>query len=131
MEVTADGLALARVYTDARSVLLTGRAAAKEVRFAQESPANQKKILIAMAREWSKWEEFKATTPLSSSELGQLRHLHPDLRIIGTRWVLTVKDPSFKAWLVVKGCQEDPTELRCDSPTGSRDAQVLHYRETS
>ena len=54
MEVTADGMALARVYTAARSVLLTGRAAAKEVRYAQESPANQKKILVAMAREWSK-----------------------------------------------------------------------------
>ena len=34
MEVTADGMPLARVNTDARSVLLTGRAAAKEVRYA-------------------------------------------------------------------------------------------------
>ena len=101
MEVTADGLALARVYTDADSVLLTGRAA-----------ANQKKNLIAMAREWSKWEEAKATTPLSSSELAELRRLYPNLWIIGTRWVLTVKDPDFKARLVVQGCQEDPTELR-------------------
>ena len=109
MEVTADGMVLARVYTDARSVLLTGRAAAKEVRYAQESPANQKKILTAMAREWSKWEEFKATTPLSSSELAELSRLYPDLRIIGTRWALTIKDPDFKARLAVQGCQEDPT----------------------
>ena len=109
MEITADGMALARVYTDARSVLLAGRAAAKEVRYAQESPANQKKILVAMARGLTKWEEFKATTPLSSLELAELRRLYPDLRIIGTRWVLTVKDPNFKARLVTQGCQEDPT----------------------
>ena len=40
MEMTADVMALARVYTDARSVLLTARAAAKEVCYAQETPAN-------------------------------------------------------------------------------------------
>ena len=111
-----------RASTQMLAVLLTSRAAAKEVRYAQESPAKQKKILTAMAREWSKWEEFRATTPLSSSELAELRRLYPDLRITGTRWVLTVKGPDFSARLVVQGRQEDPTELRCDSPTGSRDA---------
>ena len=36
------------------SIFLTGRAARKEVRFASESPENQRLLLAAMAREWKK-----------------------------------------------------------------------------
>ena len=43
------------------SVFLTGRATAKEIRFASESPEDPRLLLAAMAREWRKWEEHKAT----------------------------------------------------------------------
>ena len=49
----------------------------------------------------------------------------PNLKIVGIRWVLTPKEPDFKARLVVLGCQEDPTVMRTDSPTGSRDSLFL------
>ena len=49
------------------SVFLTGRAARK-VYFASESPANQRLLLAAMEREWKKWEEHKATLPLTQGE---------------------------------------------------------------
>ena len=47
------------------SVFLTGRAARKEVYFASESPENQRLLLAAMECEWKKWEEHKATLPLT------------------------------------------------------------------
>jgi hypothetical protein len=118
----ADGMQWSPFYADARSILLTGRATSKEVTFSRATPAQQKLILGAMAREWAKWCEFKATSALTQTQLDEIRRQFPTLRIVGTRWVLTVKEPDFKARLVVQGCQEDPTELRCDSPTGSRDA---------
>ena len=63
LEVTLDGPRFTPIYTDARSVLLTGRAASKEVRFAQESPANQTKILGAMAREWPSGKSSRRRAP--------------------------------------------------------------------
>ena len=90
--------------------------------FASESPENQRLLLAAMEREWKKWEEHKATWPLTQGELRMLKSRFPNLKIVGTRCVLTPKEPDFKARLVVQGCQEDPSMMRTDSPTGSRDS---------
>ena len=51
------------------SVFLAGRATRKEVQFASKSPANQRLLLAAMELEWKKWEEHKATLPLTQGEL--------------------------------------------------------------
>ena len=107
------------------SVFLTGRAARKEVYFASESLENQRLLLAAMEREWKKWKEHKATLPLTQGELRMLKSRCPNLKIVGTRWVLTPKEPDFKVRLVVQGCQEDPSMMRADSPTGSRDSLFL------
>ena len=57
---------------------LTGRAARKKVYFASESPANQRLLLVAMEREWKKWEEqHKATLPLTQGELRMLKSRFP------------------------------------------------------
>ena len=104
------------------SVFLTGRAARKEVYFASESPANQRVLLAAMEGEWKKSEEHMATLPLTQGEMRMLKSRFPNLKIVGTRWVLTPKEPDFKARLVVQSCQEDPSMMRTDSPTGSRDS---------
>ena len=104
------------------SIFLTGRAARKEIHFASRSPENLRLLLGAMPREWKKWEEHKATLPLTQGELRMLKSRFPNLKIVGTRWVLTPKEPDFKARLVVQGCQEDPSMMRTDSPTGSRDS---------
>ena len=53
-----------------------------------------------------------------------LKSRFPNLKIVGTRWVLMPKEPDFKARLVVQGCEEDPSMMR-DSPTGSRDSVFL------
>ena len=90
------------------SIFLTGRAARKEVHFASESPESQRLLIAAMSREWKKWKEHKATLPLTQGELRMLKSRFPNLKIVGTRWVLTTKEPDFKARLVVQGCQEDP-----------------------
>ena len=104
------------------SVILTGRAARKEVHFASESPENQRLLLAALAREWKKWEEHKATLPLTQGELRMLKSRFPNILFVGTRWVLTPKEPDFKARLAVQGCQEDPSMMRTDSSTSSRDS---------
>ena len=107
------------------SVFLTGRAGRKEVYFASESPENHRLLLAAIEREWKKWKEHKATLPFTQGELRMLKSRFPNLKIVGTRWVLTPKEPDFKARLVVQGCQEDPSMMRTDSPTGSRDSCFL------
>ena len=84
------------------TVFLTGRAARKEVQFASESSENQRLLLAAMACEWKKWKEHKATLPLTQGELDKLKSRFPNLKIVGTRWVLTPKEPDFKARLVVQ-----------------------------
>ena len=78
-----------------------------------------------MEREWKKWEERKATLPLTQGELRMLKYRFPKVKIVGTRSVLTPKEPDFKARLVVQGCQEDPSMMRTDSPTGSRGSFFL------
>ena len=72
-----------------------------------------------------KGEEHKATLPLTQGKLRMLWSRFPQLKLVGTRWVLTRKDRDFKARLVVQGCQEDPTTMRTGSPTGSRDSFFL------
>ena len=102
------------------SIFLTGRAARKEVHFASVSPEKQRLLLGAMAREWKKWEEHKAALPLTQGELRMLKSRFPSLS--QNCWhplVLTPKEPDFKTRLVVQGCQEDPSMMRTDSPTGS------------
>ena len=63
--------------------------------------------------------------PLKQGELDRMKSQFPNLKIVGTRWVLTVKEPDFKARLVVQGCQEDPAMMRTDSPSGSCDRFFL------
>ena len=57
-------------------------------------------------------EEHKATLPLTQGELRMLKSRFPSLKIVGT---ISKRD------FVVQGCQEDPSMMRTDSPTGSRD----------
>ena len=66
------------------SAFLTGRAARKEVHFASGSPENQRLLLADMEREWRKWEEHKATLPLTQGELRMLKSRFPNLKIVGT-----------------------------------------------
>ena len=70
-----------------------------------------------MAKEWTTWQQFHATKPLSKKEYEGLTA--QGARVIGTRWVLTRKDTGYKARLVVQGCQEDKHQIRSDAPTGS------------
>ena len=114
-----------RIQDWRHSIFLTRRAARKEVYFAFESPENKRLLLAAMEREWKKWEGHKATLPLSQCELRMLKFRFSNLKIVSTRWVLTPKESDFKARLVVQGCQEDPSMMRTDSPTGSRDRFFL------
>ena len=109
------------------SIFLTGRAARKEVHFASESPKNQRLLLAAMARDWKTWEEHKATLPLTQSELRMLKYRFPNLKNVGTRWVLTPKEPDFMTRLEVHGCLEDPSMMRTESPTDSRDSCLLVF----
>ena len=104
---------------------LTGLAARIEVHFASESPDNHLLLLAAMEREWKKWGEHKATLPLTQGELRMLKSRFPNVKIVGTRSVLTPKEPDFKARLVVQGCQEDPSMMRTDFPTGVRGSCFL------
>ena len=61
---------------------MTGRAARKEIRFASKSPENQRFLLAAMAREWKKWDEHKATLRLTQGELRNTSHLFSESRLI-------------------------------------------------
>ena len=107
------------------SVFLTGPAARKEVYFSSESPENQRLLLAAVEREWKKWEEHKATLPLTQGELRMLKSRLSNLEIGHALGFLTAKEPDFKARLVVQSFQEDPSMMRTDSPTGSRGSFFL------
>ncbi|CAE8601098.1 unnamed protein product [Polarella glacialis] len=103
-------------------VLLTGPARAHELVFSDLTPKEQDEMRSAMASEWSKWTEFKATRPCSIGQLRKYREANPAVPIIGTRWVLTRKPTGkLKARLVVQGCQETQhgTTWRRDAPTAS------------
>ena len=89
-------------------------------------PESVRKLFrIAMDKEWSKWEQFKATTPVNDKMLSDLP---PGQKVIGTRWVLTYKSQGeAKARLVVQGCQEYSAHIRGDAPTASRGAMMLVF----
>lgn len=108
-------------------VLLTGNArVTKEVRMRDLNTHQQESMRIAMAKEWSKWCEFSATRPCTATQLVEMRANRPDVRIVDTRWVLTIKpDGSSKARLVVVGCQEPKLNIRSDAPTASHEALML------
>ena len=81
-----------------------------------------------MKLERPKWTKFGAHKKLPAKELKELLRRHPGLRPVGTRWVLTSKGQhAMKARLAVQGCQEDKSQIRTDTPTGSRDA-LYHAR---
>ena len=107
-------------------VLLTRRAANKEVQYVALVKSQQVRVDAAMVREWDKWNEFGVTKFLSKKQLNDIMKRNPDQKIVGTRWVFTEKTiqgkPDYKARLVVQGCQEDKGYIRTDAPTGSRDA---------
>ena len=101
-------------------VLLTRRAANKEVQYDALVKSQQVRVDAAMVRDWDKWNEFGVTKFLSKKQL------NADQKIVGTRWVFTEKTiqgkPDYKARLVVQGRQEDKGYIRTEAPTGSRDA---------
>ncbi|CAE8719458.1 unnamed protein product [Polarella glacialis] len=100
--------------------LLVGKARAKEVQWALLNGSQKQLMQEAMSREWQKWTEHKSVRWCSVQQLQQLRQADASLRVIGTRWVLTQKaDGTYKARLVVQGCQENHLGLRVDAPTGS------------
>ena len=54
----------------------------KEIYFASDSPENQRLLLGAMAREWKKSEEHKATLPLTQGELRMLKSRFPISKLL-------------------------------------------------
>ena len=112
-----------RAYVVGRTVMLVGKARGKELLWSDMTVEQRKQFLLAMGKEWSKWTQFRATIPCPKKVLDK----YPDdLKIIGTRWVMTYKsDGTPKARMVVQGCQENLRDVRGDAPTGSRDAMML------
>ena len=90
-------------------VLLTRRAANKEVQYDTLVKSQQVRVDAAMIREWDKWNEFGVTKFLSKKQLNDITKRNPDQKIVGTRWVFTEKTiqgkADYKARLVVQGCQ--------------------------
>ena len=100
-------------------VLLTRRAANKEVQYDGLVKSQQERVDAAMVREWDKWNEFGVTKFLSKKQLNDIMKRNPDQKIVGTRWVFTEKTiqgkPDYKTRLVVQGCQEDKGYIRNDA----------------
>ncbi|CAK0818246.1 unnamed protein product [Prorocentrum cordatum] len=106
-----------------RRVDLVGKSRSKELTIRNLTGGNQVKMRKAMASEWDKWLAFNAVRFCSREELAQLKRKKPQLKVVGTRFALTEKDTdTFKARLVVQGCQENDLGIRTDALTGSRDA---------
>ena len=107
-------------------VLLTRRAARKEVPYDALMKSKQVRVDAPMVPDWDKRIEFGVTKFLSKQQLNDIIKRTPDQKIVGIRWVFTEKTiqgkPDYKAGLVVRGCQEDNGYIRTDAPTGSRDA---------
>ena len=72
-------------------VLLTRRAANKEVQYDALVKSQQVRVDAAMTREWDKWNEFGVTKLLSKKQLNDIMKRNPDQKIVGTRWVFTEK----------------------------------------
>ena len=87
------------------------------------SSAERAEFIQAMADEWQKWSEFRATKSRTEQQVKMF--VESGTQIVGTHWVLTWKDSAHsiaKARLVVQGFQEARICIRSDTPTGSRDA---------
>ena len=108
---------------------LTGRAAKKEIKLGNLTPAERKLYDKAMAKEWNSWMHFDAVEKLTPEQKDMF--LKSGAKPVGTRWVFTDKNEalrvldkllaiSAKARLVVQGCQERGDNIRSDSPTASR-----------
>ena len=106
-------------------VLLTRRAANKEVQYDALVKSQQERVDAAMVREWDKWKEFRVTKFLSKKQLNDIMKRNHQMGLHG-------KDhqgkPDYKARLVVQGCQEDKGYIRTDAPTGSREHSQQHLK---
>ena len=65
-------------------VLLTRRAANKEVQYDALVKSQQERVDAAMVREWDKWNEFGVTKFLSKKQLNDIMKRNPDQKIVGT-----------------------------------------------
>ena len=102
---------------------MVGTTRGKDIIFDTLAPAKKAAIRETMAKEWSRWQQLKATILVSAD---MLQELPADLQIVGTRWVLTEKaNGTAKARFIVHGCQEKTNDIRSDSPTSSRDRLML------
>ena len=100
-------------------VCLVGAARSQELQWDNLDAAARQAVHVSMAKEWNCWEQFNSTKYVSAEEYKKLRVR--GARAVGTRWVLTQKsDGSYKAWLVVQGCQEISDHIGGDAPTGSQ-----------
>ena len=116
------GLAPYKQWLD---VMLVGRARSKEVAWSKLDEQGKAQFKVAMAEEWSRWEDFKAFLPMTAKEYTSVMARAKPPEMIGTRWVLTWKtmldgSKMAKARLVAQGCQELNRSYRTDSPTASR-----------
>ena len=123
-------------------VFLTGKAVRSEIKLKDLRPKERELFVGAMEKEWTSWEKFNAVEVLTPEMVASLPG---DVKIIGTRWVHTDKNQkqrllalhlrhktgktkeqiereyplTAKSRLVVQGHQEDPKDIRSDSPTAS------------
>ena len=104
------------VNSGCADVLLTRRAAIKEVQYDALVQSQQVRVDAALVRERDKWNRFGVTKFLSKKQLNDIMKRNPNHNIVGTRWVFTEKviqgKPDCKARLVVQGCQEDKGYIR-------------------
>ena len=113
------------VFLARRTTKKSATARAKELSFAKSDAGRRLKILEARGREWLNWSNFKAVTVLTPEEATEYLMLHPDVEVIPTRWVDTLKSQPWepdrhKARLVVRGDLESEGNARTDSPTCSQ-----------
>ena len=113
-----------------RTKAKTNAARAKELHLNKSTPERKQKMLAARAKEWMNWTSFEATTVLPPAEAAKFLKEHPEVEVIPTRWVDTLKSEPWeedrhKARMVVRGDLEKDSELRTDSPTCSQ--QMLSF----
>ena len=91
-----------------RTTKKSATARAKELNYNKSDETRQSKMLEARGREWANWNNLKAVTVLSPTEVAKHLLTHPDAQVIPTRWVDTLKSQPWeldrnKARLVVSG----------------------------
>ena len=80
-------------------VLLTRRAANKEVQYDALVKSQLERVDAAMVREWDKWNEFGVTKFLSKKQLNDIMKRNPDQKICGNQMGLHGKDHPGQAGL--------------------------------